>query len=114
MAYLASNRGKFTVPADGVVDVRVELIGETTATTRVWLQCMPCGDELQDNGERLLFECPECGYEMTYKEAEALAQKHVDALRAKFSLKDPTPRRGVLWRFIGLFGSKKRLAAPKS
>lgn len=114
MAYLASNRGKFTVPADGAVDVRIELIGETTAGGRVWLQCMPCGDELQDTKERSLFECPECGYEMTYKEAGALAQKHVDALRSRFELKDPSPRKGILWRFIGLFGSKKRLAAPKS
>lgn len=113
MAYLATNRGKFTVPADGAVDVRVELISDLATTAKVWLQCISCSDELRGVKERSLFECPECGYELTYREAAMLAQKHVDALRMRFDLKDPA-KRGILWRFIGLFGSKKRLAAPKS
>lgn len=114
MAYLAANRGKFTVPADGAIDVRVELISDLATATKVWLQCISCSDELREVKERSLFECPECGYELTYLEADLLAQKHVDALRVRFDLKDPAQKRGIIWRFIGLFGSKKRLTAPRN
>lgn len=114
MAYLASNRNKLTVPADGVVEIRVELIGDASPKPRVWLQCIPCGDELQENPDRHLFECPACGYEMTFLEADQLAGKNVDALRDRFKISDGVPRRGLLWRFLGLFGSRKRLSAPKS
>jgi predicted RNA-binding Zn-ribbon protein involved in translation (DUF1610 family) len=114
MAYLASNREKFTVPADGVVDVRVELVGDLSPKARVWLQCIPCGDELQENKERSLLECPECGYEMTSGEAEALARKHVDALRERFNLRDIKSKKGILWRFTSWFVNRKRLPAPKS
>ena len=108
MAYLALHRNKLTVPADGVVDIRVEL------GAKVWLQCLPCGDELRENSERHLFECPECGYEMTFPEAESLARRHVEAVQCRFHIPGETPRRGWLWRFLGLFVSKKRLSAPKS
>lgn len=114
MAYLASNRNKFTVAGDGAVDVRVELIADIQSGTKVWLQCLPCGDELQENAERHLFECPECGYEMTFPEAGLLAKRHVEAICRKFDVQGDPPRRGFLWRFLGLFVSKKRLSAPKS
>lgn len=114
MAYLASSRNKFTVPADGVVEIRVEMIGDLSPCPRVWLQCVPCGDELQENADRHLFECPECGYEMTFPEAERLAAGAIDAIRGRFNIQAYVPRRGFLWRFLGFFGSKKRLSAPKS
>jgi len=114
MAYLASNRNKLTVPADGVVEIRVEMIGDLSPGPRVWLQCIPCGDELQENPDRHLFECPECGYEMTFPEAEGLAGKSIDAMRVRFGIRADSPRRGLLWRFLGFFGSKKRLSAPRS
>ena len=114
MAYLASTRNKLTVPADGVVEIRVELAGDGSPSPRVWLQCMPCGDELQENPERHLFECPECGYEMTFPEARLLAGKNVDALCERFGISTGSPKGGFLWRFLGLFVSKKRLSAPKS
>jgi hypothetical protein len=114
MAYLASSRNKLTVPADGVVEIRVELIGDRSPTPRVWLQCIPCGDELQENSDRHLFECPECGYEMTFPEAGALAGRNVEAIHGRFDIPENPPRRGLIWRFLGLFVSKKRLSAPKS
>lgn len=114
MSYLASNRNKLTVPADGVVDIRIELVADAMPRVRVWLQCIPCGDELQENPERHLFECPECGYEMTFHEAEMLAGRHVEAIRGRFAIPAQTPKRGLIWRFLGLFVSKKRLSAPRS
>jgi len=114
MAYLASSRNKFTVPADGIVEIRVELTGDQSPAPRVWLQCIPCGDEFQENSDRHLFECPECGYEMTFPEAELLAAKNVSALRGRFRLPAEVTKRGLLWRFLDLFAGRKKLSAPKS
>jgi len=113
MAYLVANRKKFTLPADGAVEIRVELAGDLAPIPRVWLQCNPCGDELQE-AQRSMFECPGCGYELTSNEAGLLAQRHVDALRARFDMPDLKIKRGLLWRFLGLFANRKRLPAPKS
>jgi hypothetical protein len=113
MAYLVANRKKFTLPADGAVEIRVELTGDLTPKPRVWLQCNPCGDELQET-QRSMFECPECGYELTSQEAGLLARRHMDALRSRFDLPDLEPKKGLLWRFLGLFVNRKRLPAPKS
>lgn len=114
MAYLASSRNKLTVPADGAVEIRVEMVGDSSPGPRVWLQCVPCGDELHENSDRNLLECPECGYEMTFPEAERLAVGAVDAIRGRFNIPVHVQKRGLLWRFLGFFGSKKRLSAPRS
>jgi predicted RNA-binding Zn-ribbon protein involved in translation (DUF1610 family) len=110
MAYLAKIRNRFNLPAAGAVEIRVELSDET----RVWLQCVPCESELLPHKARDIFECPECGYEITKPEATALAAKHVEVLRARFEMPDLKPKRRLLWRFLGLFANRKRLPAPKS
>lgn len=110
MAYLAKIRNRFQLSAAGAVEIRVELSDET----RVWLQCVPCEVEILQHRVRDIFECPECGYEITRLEASALAEKHVEALRARFEMSDLKPKRGLLWRFLGFFANRKRLPAPKS
>lgn len=114
MAYLASKRNKFLVRPDGAAEVRIELISDTSAKPRIWLSCVACGDELGEHPGRHLFECPECGHEITFKEVEVLGQKTAAAVFERFGLPDGYKKKGFLWRFLGWFGSRKRLPAPKS
>jgi ribosomal protein L37AE/L43A len=113
MAYLAKIRKKFNLSAVGVVEIRVEL-ADDTVEPRVWLQCVPCEDEMLHHPARDIYECRGCGYEITKPEAAALAEQHVQALRRRFEMPDLNPKRGLLWRFLGLFANRKRLPAPKS
>lgn len=114
MAYLASKRSKFLVRPDGSAEIRVELIGDTSGVPRIWLSCSACGDELVEWPARNLFACPECGHEITFREVDVLGKKTVGVLCDRFGLPDGYKKKGFLWRFLGWFGSKKRLPAPKS
>ena len=114
MAYLVSNRSNFTIPADGTVDIRIELVGDTKYDANVWLQCIPCGDEREERKDKSMLECPSCGYEITLRETDLLATKHVDALRDRFNIQEKKPTRGFLWRFTNWYVSRKKLPAPKS
>ena len=115
MAYLASKRNKFLVRPDGSAEVRVELLGDATdLPPRIWLSCASCGDELAEWPNRNLFACPECGHEVTFREVDLLGQRTVAVLCDRFGLPESYKKKGFLWRFLGWFGSRKRLPAPKS
>ena len=115
MSDLISNRKKFIIPADGAVEICVEMRGDSGESAKVFLRCLSCGDDLEERKEKSLFECPSCGFETTFHEAGLLAQGYVNALRNRFSLPELNRRRGLLWRFISLFASnQKRLPAPRS
>jgi len=80
----------------------------------VWLQCLSCESSLHDSSDRNLFECSECGYEVTYIEAEQLAADNIDAIQSHFRISNKSKGKSWLCRLLGLFGDKKRLPAPKS
>jgi predicted RNA-binding Zn-ribbon protein involved in translation (DUF1610 family) len=113
MAYLASKRSKFLIKPEGATDVRVDMVGDEKGP-RIWLQCASCGDEMVESTRRDLFECPECGHEISFKEVDLLGQKYAAVICDRFGLPDGYKKKGLLWRFLGLFGSRKRLPAPKS
>lgn len=114
MAYLATKRNKFLVRPDGAAEIRVELVSEVSSTPRIWLQCVSCGDEMGEHPGRNLFECPECGLDVTFKELDVLGRKTVATLYDRFGLPDGYKKKGFVWRFLDLFGRSKRLPAPKS
>jgi len=114
MSYLAIKRNKFLVRPDGSVELRVELLSDLSSEPRIWLQCASCGDELVEWSDRKLFACPECGHEITFPEIDVLGKKTATVLCERFGLPEGYKKKGLLWRFLGLFGSKKRLPAPKS
>ena len=109
MAYLEEKRKELTVPAAGALEIRVDfhpLPGEEAAGA-VWIQCLSCDREVAPIPERQLFECPECGYNTTRAEIVELAQRQIERIETVLGV----PRRrkkGLLWRFIGLFVRKKR------
>lgn len=113
MSYLSKKRNKFNVSAEGSVDIRVDLANDAGSSPRVWLQCTACGDELHRNIKRNLFECPGCGYDLTFSESNSLAKTYIDSICRNFDITFDG-KKGFLWRFISFFGIKKRLPAPKS
>lgn len=118
MAYLAETRSKMKLPTTGCVEIRVDASSpDTMFGSGIYMQCMPCGDELIDNAERSLFECEACGYTVTGDEANALATEYVRALSSVFVVeveKEKEEKRGFLWRFLTLFGSKRKRRALTS
>ena len=97
------NRQALTVLPFGSVEIRVEFQtpseGEE-AKGAAWMFCLSCNRELAANAHRRLFECPECGYDITWMEVSALCDLHIQAVREMFGMVNPQPRRGLLWRFI--------------
>ncbi len=105
------SRHKFTVPAVGQVEIRVDFHDPEGQAVdgSAWFQCLPCGRELAVNPDRQLFECPECGYELTPVEVTDLCRRYVEALEKTF---DPVTvgrkRKWWLWRFIGSFVGRRK------
>ena len=119
MAYLAESRAKMKLPIDGCIEIRRDANHlDTVFGDGVYMQCLPCGDELIDNTERSLFECGSCGFTVTGDEANALATDYVRALSSIFVIQSPKieeeKKRVFLWRLLTLFGSRKKRRALTS
>lgn len=112
MQYLVKKRKKIFVPANGSIEIRVDFESTDGESPRVWVQCSACGDEISENTKRKLFECPECGIEVTNAELNKLAQAQVDTIKQKFEINEE--RKGLIWRLATWFGRTKKLSAPKS
>jgi len=109
MAYLEKSRSKLRIPAAGCVEIRRDVENlDTVFGYGIYMQCMPCGNELIENSERVLFECESCGYTVTGDEANVLANDYVRALSSVFVIKEDEKKRGLLWRFTTLFVSRKK------
>ena len=103
------------------VEIRVGFLDaqETAIEGSAWFQCIPCCRELVINPQRRLFECPECGYELTPGEVSELCDRHVAAIERTFGCLRPAKaeaqkarKRGVLWRFIHWLSGRRR--TPKT
>jgi predicted RNA-binding Zn-ribbon protein involved in translation (DUF1610 family) len=116
MAYLAESRVKMKLPIEGCIEIRRDANHlDTVFGDGVYMQCLPCGDELTDNAERSLFECGSCGFTVTGDEANALATDYVRALSSIFVIhQKEEERKGFLWRLLTLFGSKRKRRALTS
>jgi hypothetical protein len=122
MAYLAESRAMMKLPISGCVEIRRDANAlDTLFGDGIYMQCLPCGNELIDNAERSLFECESCGFTATGDEANALANDYVRALSSVFTVKveeveevEEEKKRGFLWRLLTLFGSRKKRSALTS
>jgi hypothetical protein len=123
MAYLAETRAMMKLPMAGCVEIRRDANSlDTVFGEGIYMQCLPCGNELIDNAERSLFECESCGFTVTGEEANALATDYVRALSSVFvveinaepEIEIEEKKRGLLWRFLTLFGSRKKRRALTS
>lgn len=116
MAYLAESRAKMSIPIGGCVEIRRDTNNLSTVFGEgIYMQCLPCGDELIENEEREIFECPVCGFTVTGGEANALATEYVQALSSVFVIEvEEKEKRGFLWRLLTLFGSKRKRRALTS
>ena len=85
MAYLAETRALMNLPIGGCIEIRRDANNlDTVFGEGIYMQCLPCGNELIDNSERKLFECESCGYTVTGKEANSLATDYVRELSSLF------------------------------
>lgn len=118
MAYLAESRAMMKLPVSGCIEIRRDGNQmDTIFGDGIYMQCLPCGDELIDNAERSLFECESCGFTVTGDEANALASDYVKALSSAFAIETEEveeKKRGFLWRLLTLFGSRKKRRALTS
>lgn len=115
MAYFAEERKKFTVPASGCVEIRRDVVDDRSVFGYgIYLQCIPCGYELVENPERVLFECESCGYTVTGSELNSLASDYAEALAAVFVLRVEKEKKGIRWLLRTLFGSRKKQRALTS
>ena len=116
MAYLAEHRKDLKVSASGCVEIRKDPDGHPSSLgDGIYLQCVPCGDELGENHDRSLFECGVCGYTATGDEARELAMDYVRALTSVFEIHvEKKKKKGILWLLAGLFGSRKKRRALTS
>jgi len=111
VAYLAEQRDKIFVPALGVAEIGVSFDNGALSAS---LFCVTCSYEFDLSDERGLYECSDCGVEVTKEEAEDLAEKHILAVAKKFDIGNNESDRGFWWRLKTLFGgTKKRQALLK-
>lgn len=110
---LAKKLAKLSIPADGAVDIRVQLHDDHGGAS-IWLQCMACDVEMYKNSVSNRHECAECGYEITKNESTLIAQRHIEVIRKQFKLDELGRKKGWLWRFTNWYVNRKRLPAPKS
>lgn len=98
MADLAKYRNRLEIPAHGQVEIRIH---PNDYGVNAWFQCLPCGWPLRWESARGLYECQECGYEMTASEGGLLCQwskVQIDHLAGV-----AVSKKGFLWRLFRWF-----------
>ena len=118
---LVKDRGDYFVPPTTAVAVRVgprARFSDIDAMHIVaWYECLTCGEQLESVPGRQIYECPECGYEMSVLEAHHLCNQYIESVRRlTFAMEEEPVKKGFwLWRLLRWFGGgrkdKKALSA---
>lgn len=114
MSNIEKVRHDIVIPPESSADIRPEFYRDEDGYSFgvAYIVCKTCNFELIENTSRYLFECPDCGYEITPKEVEILGKNHIIAIRNTLGIYDDgiQKNRFFLWRFLLLLAMKiKRL-----
>lgn len=102
MGKLVSKREGFHLAAAGKVEIRV---CSNDGHASVWYQCSTCDYPMTWNVERSVFDCSDCGYEMTVREADDLCQW--TAVQIDLLANRSRKRKSWVWRLLHWFRGNK-------
>lgn len=105
---LAPDRERYKISQRGAVELRVGYVFEDfnpEAPVEGWFCCMTCNDNMSFAEDRMLFECPMCGYTLSRIEALEMCVENVEHINKLASSITP-PRESKKkrrWYFLWLW-----------
>lgn len=103
---LAPNRENYNIAQHRTVEVRAGVAQPDLPGSPIeaWFHCITCDDIFDYDEDRMLFECPVCGYTVSRSEAVDVCAVHVEYVSKLSDTISPPPKpRKKRWYFLWLW-----------